>query len=66
VEYGVYLWHLLLFQNFISGSAWITGLLMEKRFIWAIVIMVILAILVGAVFTKLTDAWMEKTVRDKK
>jgi len=55
-----------LFQNFISGSAWITGLLMEKRFIWAIVIMVILAILVGAVFTKLTDAWMEKTVRDKK
>jgi len=66
VEYGVYLWHLVLFQNFISGSAWITGLLMEKRFIWAIVIMVILAILVGAVFTKLTDAWMEKTVRDKK
>lgn len=66
VEYGVYLWHLVMFHNLISGSAWIANLLMGGHVVGAIVILVILAILVGAVFTKLTDTWMEKTLRDKK
>jgi len=66
VEYGVYLWHLVMFNNLIAGSVWIADLLMGGHVVCAITIMVILAILIGAMFTKLTDALLGKLLRDKK
>ncbi len=56
VEYGIYLWHLTLFFNLVRGPGVVAGLL-EKGYVGlTIVVIIVFAIFVGAIFTKMTDA----------
>lgn len=66
IEYGTYLWHLPMFYNLVASSGWIVSLIAIGQRKYAILILVIVAILVGALFTKVTDAFMEKILNKRK
>lgn len=62
VEYGVYLWHLPLFFNLVGGPGVVAGLL-EKGYVWlTIIVIIVISIFVGAIFTKMTDALVRECV----
>lgn len=54
-EYGIYLWHLIMIDNLILNAPIIKRLILEKYYILVGIIWFILSVVIGVIFTKLTD-----------
>lgn len=65
IEYGVYLWHLPLFYSLVSGSGWIQGLLAMGQRKIVILVLISIAIVVGGLFTKMTDSFVKDLITRK-
>jgi len=60
MEYGIYLWHLVMFRNVIGGSGWIQELVLSGHVVLVMILLVGISIPIGALFTKMTDAFMKE------
>lgn len=54
-EYGIYVWHLLIFYNLINHSPWVQVCLNQEHIKWLYIPFTALAIFVGVIFTNLVD-----------
>lgn len=61
-EYGIYVWHLLIFYNLVNHSPWVQACLNQQHVKWIYIPFTALAIFVGVIFTNLVD---KKAKKDK-
>lgn len=59
-EYGIYLWHLMIIDNIISNSPLIQELINSGNYIFVAIIFIIVSIVAGVLFTKLTNFVVER------
>lgn len=62
-EYGIYVWHLLIFYNLINHSPWVQACLNQEHVKWLYLPFTAIAIFVGVIFTNLAD---KKIITEKR